>query len=217
MIRATQPGHVMSKAAISLIQTGLRDLGHEPGPVDGYFGAKTQAAAEAWLAVGGKAAGAVLRPETRSVILQGANRYPVHEVVVHCSATRPDWMGNRSGYEKLAEIARWHVQDRGWRAIGYHWVIDRPGEIMAGRRETEIGAGVEDHNRGVIHVCLIGGHGSAAKDRFADHFTPAQDRALRGLLQGIGMRTQIRTISGHNEYAAKACPGFTVQTWLKGD
>lgn len=208
----------MSKAAISLIQTGLRDLGHDPGPVDGIYGAKTEAAAEGWLAVKGRAAGEVLRPATRSVILQGREKYPVQEVCIHCSATRPEWMHNADPYDRLAEITRWHVQDRGWRTIGYHWVVDYPvGMIMAGRRETEIGAGVEGHNRGVIHVCLIGGHGSSAKDRFADHFTPAQDRALRGLLQGIGMRTAIRTISGHNDYAAKACPGFTVSTWLKGD
>jgi peptidoglycan hydrolase-like protein with peptidoglycan-binding domain len=206
----------MSKAAISLIQTGLRDLGYQPGPIDGFFGARTQAATEAWLAMKGRAAGTVLRPATQAVILQGREKYPVQEVCIHCSATRPDWMGDDS-YKKLEEITRWHVRDRGWRAIGYHWVIDRNGRTMVGRRETEIGAGVEGHNRGVIHVCLIGGFGSAAKDRFADHFTPTQDRTLRDLLQGIGMRTAIRTVSGHNEYAAKACPGFTVSTWLKGD
>jgi peptidoglycan hydrolase-like protein with peptidoglycan-binding domain len=207
----------MSKAAISLIQTGLRDLGHDPGPVDGIYGAKTEAAAEAWLAVKGRAAGEVLRPATRSVILQGREQYPVQEVCIHCSATRPEWMGEASVYDQVAEITLWHVRDRGWRTIGYHWVVGRNGQLVTGRRETEIGAGVEGHNRGVIHVCLIGGFGSAARDRFADHFTPAQDRSLRDLLQGIGMRTAIRTISGHNDYAAKACPGFTVSTWLKGD
>lgn len=207
----------MSKAAISLIQTGLRDLGYQPGPVDGFFGAKTQAATEAWLAVRGRAAGAMMRPETKAIILQGREQYPVQEACIHCSATAPGWMATSSPFDQLATITRWHVEDRGWRTIGYHWVIGRNGKIMAGRRETEIGAGVEGHNRGVIHACLIGGFGSAAKDRFADHFTPAQDRSLRDLLQGIGMRTAIRTISGHNEHAAKACPGFAVSTWLKGD
>ncbi len=48
----------MSKAAISQIQTGLRGLGHSPGEVDGLFGPRTRAAAEAWLKAGGKAASA---------------------------------------------------------------------------------------------------------------------------------------------------------------
>lgn len=205
----------MTKAAISLIQTGLRDLGYSPGPVDGLFGAKTKAAAQSWLAASGIAVKSVLAAETAAMLYQGAARYPVHEVVVHCSATRPDWMADAGLPAQFAEIRRWHMQDRGWRDIGYHWVIGRDGKVLAGRPETEIGAHVVDHNRGTIGICLIGGHGSTERDRFAQHFTAAQDITLRQLLQGIGMRAQIRRISGHNEYAAKACPGFTVSKWLE--
>lgn len=205
----------MSKAAISLIQTGLRDLGYQPGPIDGLYGAKTRTAAESWINAGGAGVSVMLPPSLSGMIFQGKARYPVSEVVVHCSATRPDWMHNASFSDQVAEIRRWHMQDRGWRDIGYHWLISRAGDLLPGRAETEIGAGVVDHNRGVIHVCLIGGAGSAETDRFKDSFTPAQDITLRGQLQAIGMRTQIRRISGHNEWAAKACPGFNVPAWLK--
>ena len=205
----------MTKAAISLIQTGLRDLGYSSGPVDGLFGVRTKAAAQSWLAAGGVAAKSVLVAETAAMLFQGSARYPVQEAVVHCSATRPDWMAGADLPAQFAEIRRWHMQDRGWRNIGYHWVIGRDGKVLAGRPEVEIGAGVEGHNRGVIHICLIGGHGSTERDSFARNFTPAQDVTLRQLLQGIGMRTQIRRISGHNEYAAKACPGFNVSKWLE--
>jgi deoxyribodipyrimidine photo-lyase len=58
------------------------------------------------------------------MILQGAARYPVREIILHCSATRPEWMGNALLAAKLAEIRRWHMQDRGWRNIGYHWLLD---------------------------------------------------------------------------------------------
>lgn len=47
------------------------------------------------------------------------------------------------------------------------------------------------------------------------NFTQRQDVALRQLIQGISMRSRINRISGHNEYAAKACPGFQVGAWLK--
>jgi len=205
----------MSKAAVSLVQTGLRDLGYDPGPVDGLFGKKTRAAAQSWLAADGAEATKARTPETRNVIYQGKARYPVTEIVVHCSGTRADWMHNATLADQVAEIRRWHVEDRGWRTIGYHWVIGRDGKMLSGRAETEIGAGVEGHNRGVIHICLIGGAGSAETDRFSRNFTPAQNISLRQQLQGIGMRTGIRRISGHNEWAAKACPGFNVTTWLK--
>ncbi|MDR5655233.1 N-acetylmuramoyl-L-alanine amidase [Ruixingdingia sedimenti] len=205
----------MSKAAISLIQTGLRDLGYQPGPVDGIYGPRTRDAALTWLEEGGQPLTSIRMPLTSAMIYQGAARYPVQEIILHCSATRPSWMADRSLADQVAEIRRWHVQDNGWRGIGYHWIIGRDGSILPGRKETEIGAGVVGRNQGVIHAVLIGGHGSSERDRFSEHFTAAQDLAARQLLQGIGMRTRITRISGHNEHAAKACPGFTVSDWLK--
>ena len=102
---------------------------------------------------------------------------------------------------KRKEIDRWHREERGWRKIGYHHLIDRDGAILPGRAETEIGAGVEGHNRGVIHICLIGGAGSSATDPFERNFTAAQDRALRGLIDAIRAETAITRITGHNDHA----------------
>jgi N-acetylmuramoyl-L-alanine amidase len=148
------------------------------------------------------------------MILQGVARYPVREIILHCSATRPDWLGASSLSAKRAEIRRWHVQDRGWRTIGYHWLIDFDGQRAAGRPETDIGAHVVDHNRGTIGICLIGGHGADADDQFGDHFTSAQARTLRALIGEIRGRTQIARVTGHNDYATKACPGFRVAGWI---
>ncbi len=66
----------MTKAAISLIQTGLRDLGYSPGAIDGLYGAKTAAAAHSWLLARGAASTSVLRPSTSTLIYQGKARYP---------------------------------------------------------------------------------------------------------------------------------------------
>jgi N-acetyl-anhydromuramyl-L-alanine amidase AmpD len=106
------------------------------------------------------------------------------------------------------------MQGRGWRNIGYHWLIDFDGQRAAGRAETDVGAHVVDHNRGTIGICLIGGHGADADDTFAEHFTSAQARSLRALIADIRGRTQIATVTGHNTYAAKACPGFRVAGWI---
>ena len=144
------------------------------------------------------------------MIYQGTARYPVTEIILHCADTRPDWMAGRSLAEKVAEIRRWHVEQRGWRDIGYHWVIDRDGAVSPGRRDTEIGAHVEGHNRGTIAICLLGGFGSSANDLFEKHFTDAQAAAVKRLIGEIQGRTAIRKVRGHNDYAAKACPGFRV-------
>lgn len=123
-------------------------------------------------------------------------------------------MEGRSCSDQVAEIRRWHVEDNRWRDIGYHYVIGRRGECVAGRLETAIGAHVADRNNGTIGVCLIGGHGSSEGGRFADHFTPAQEQTLRKLITEISGRTAIERVNGHNQYAAKACPGFHVPSWL---
>ena len=113
-------------------------------------------------------------------------------------------MQDRPFQEQVAEIRRWHVEGDGWRDIGYHHLIGRGGEHAAGRPETAIGAHVAGRNNGTVGICLIGGHGSSEHDRFADHFTKAQEQVLRKLIDEISSRTAIDLVTGHNHYATKA-------------
>jgi hypothetical protein len=136
-------------------------------------------------------------------------------VFIHCSATQPEWRAGLGVQNKVQEIRAWHMSaPRNWRDIGYHWIIDRDGAVAAGRPETEQGAHVRGHNQNSLGVCLIGGHGSSETDAFADNYTPAQDEALRRLLWDIEKRHGKMRVRGHNEVAAKACPGFNVARWL---
>ena len=154
-----------AREALRMIQTGLEALGHGPGSLDGRWGVQTRGAVERLLAADGQAAPAPAVPPPppgARLIRQGAAGYPVREIILHCSATRPDWMEGRSFSDQVAEIRRWHVQGNGWRDIGYHHVIGRGGEHATGRPETAIGAHVIGHNAGTIGICLIGGHGASA-------------------------------------------------------
>lgn len=140
---------------------------------------------------------------------------PVNEIIIHCTATHARWMEGQDTSAKVAEVRRWHVRDNGWRDIGYHYLIDRDGTVARGRPVEQVGAHVAGRNTGTIGVSLLGGHGSNEKDAFTSHFTPEQDAALRKLLADLqGRFPNATTISGHNQYAAKACPGFTVSEWL---
>lgn len=202
--------------ALKALQMALARLGYYTGAIDGILGNRTAAALKAVASEGGAIRN--LKPAATGpagpMIFQGNASYPVDEIVIHCAATGPDWMRGQPVAAKRKEIDRWHREERGWRKIGYHHLIDRDGVTLPGRDETEIGAGVEGHNRGVIHICLIGGASSAATDTFERNFTAAQDRALRGLIEAIRARTEITRITGHNDHAAKACPGFVVRNWI---
>jgi len=138
----------------------------------------------------------------------------ITEAIVHCTATRADWWASRATSTKVKEVRRWHVEDRGWSDIGYHYLIDRDGTVAKGRPMERDGAHVRGHNTGTIGISLFGGHGSSENDAFEDNFTPEQDKALRELLDELKARYGFTKVTGHNEKSAKACPGFDVPRWL---
>jgi N-acetylmuramoyl-L-alanine amidase len=113
-----------------------------------------------------------------------------------------------------AEIERWHRQ-RGFLAIGYHFVIRRNGVIEKGRDETVIGAHVENHNATTIGICMVGGIDLMGKPE--DNFTAAQYATLHSLLKELQARYPNTQVLGHRDFpkVAKACPSFDVRTWLK--
>lgn len=141
----------------------------------------------------------------------------LNEIIIHCTDTRPNWWADRTSAEKVAEVRRWHTEERGWSDIGYHFLIDRDGTVVEGRPLETTGAHVKGHNTGTVGISLFGGHGGSAGDQFQDNFTEDQERALMQLIRQLQDNyPTITSISGHNQYAAKACPTFSVPAWLEG-
>lgn len=141
----------------------------------------------------------------------------INEIVVHCTATRADWWETRTINQKVAEVRKWHVEGNGWSDIGYHFLIDRDGKVAKGRDVSVTGAHVRGRNANTIGISLFGGHGGATTDKFEDNFTPEQDAALRQLISELRVQfPTITKISGHHEYANKACPCFDVTEWYTG-
>lgn len=138
----------------------------------------------------------------------------INEIIIHCADTPRSWMDGRSTAEKVAEIRRWHVEERGWSDIGYHYVIDVDGTVKEGRPVDRTGAHVAGHNANSIGICLIGGKGGTADDDFFQHFTPAQSQALIRVVGDLKRRFGDLKLSGHNQYANKACPCFHVPTFF---
>lgn len=124
----------------------------------------------------------------------------ITEIIVHCAAT-PE--GKNFTVE---DIDRWHKQ-RGFKCIGYHYVVYLNGSVHAGRAEEEIGAHCTGHNKYSIGVCYIGG---VAKDGKTpkDTRNPAQRLALLKLLKDLKEKYPKAVIRGHRDFAAKACPSF---------
>ena len=140
----------------------------------------------------------------------------IDELIIHCTATRAEWMGDNSTAAKVKEVTKWHLE-RKFSTVGYHYLIDRDGTVAEGRPVEKTGAHAKGHNAHSIGISLFGGHGGDQDDKFEDNFTPEQDRALRRLIAQLRMEyPAIKTVRGHNEVSPKMCPCFQVSKWLNG-
>lgn len=139
----------------------------------------------------------------------------INELFIHCSATQPKWMAANSCQQKVEEIRRWH-KDKGWSDIGYHLIVDRQGDVCVGRPIERVGAHAKGHNKNSIGICLVGGFGGDANDKFEDHYTDLQRKALDKLLKDLTEEFKGAKIRGHNEVSSKACPSFQVKEYLNG-
>lgn len=131
-------------------------------------------------------------------------------IAIHCSATGPK---HDCG---AADIDKWH-RAKGWKCIGYHYVIRRNGTVEEGREEATIGAHVENWNSVSVGVCLVGGVDANDPTKAVNNFTPEQFASLKQLLVDLKIRYPSAIIQGHRDFpkVAKSCPCFSVADWLK--
>lgn len=128
----------------------------------------------------------------------------ISKIIVHCSATT-------AGVDfRAKDIDRWH-KERGFRCIGYHYVVDLDGTIEIGRPESAMGAHCRGHNKGSIGVCYIGGINAACEP--CDTRTDAQKEALRFLIGRLRERYPKARVYGHHDLNHfKDCPCFDAMT-----
>jgi hypothetical protein len=132
----------------------------------------------------------------------------IRKLIVHCSATQ-------EGKEiSVNTIKKWHLK-RGWRDIGYHFVIDLKGNVEEGRPIEMTGAHTKGENFDSIGICYIGG---VEKNRdengewvAKDTRTPEQKEALEDLLCRLKGLYSKAVVYGHNDFSSKACPCFNAK------
>lgn len=145
----------------------------------------------------------------------------INLIVVHCSAT-PEGRDVTA-----ADINKMHIA-RGFKKIGYHYVIRLDGTVETGRKENEVGAHAKGYNANSIGVCYVGGLASDGKTP-KDTRTAAQKSALKKLLHTLKQRYPNARIVGHRDLSpdlnhdgkiepnewVKACPCFDAQEEYK--
>lgn len=141
----------------------------------------------------------------------------VSEIILHCSATV------EGKTFTAADIDKWH-KAKGWKKIGYHYVVDIDGTLETGRELFENGAHCIGHNSTAIGICYIGGLDKDGKTP-KDTRTCEQKETLCQIVYTLmgKYNLNLEQIHCHNEFAAKACPSFSIAKfrndylkWLDG-
>jgi N-acetyl-anhydromuramyl-L-alanine amidase AmpD len=132
----------------------------------------------------------------------------IEKIIIHCSATKPTQdVGSK-------EIRSWHMA-KGWKDIGYHFVVRRDGKIELGRKLDVRGAHARGHNSTSIGVCYIGGVDENNKPE--DNRTEQQLDSLEFLVSLLWAMFPDADVMGHCDLpeVTKACPCFDVKNWLE--
>ena len=131
------------------------------------------------------------------------------EIILHCAAT-PEGKAFT-----VNDIDKMHKQ-RGFKKIGYHYVIELDGSVKKGRTENETGAHTVGHNTKSIGICYIGGlakDGKTPKDTRTNEQKETMYKLVDELLKKYNL--SLNDVHGHYEFANKACPSFKMETFRK--
>jgi hypothetical protein len=136
----------------------------------------------------------------------GIQGWDAHEVFIHHTDD------TAAGINSLAEqklrmrtYQAYHIQEKGWCAIGYHYVVFPEfglgyARIFEGRPRNAVPAAQQDHNEGTLAVCVVGA-GDARMD-------DSQRYAVEVLLNWLkDQGAPLRTLGGHRDVTPTSCPG----------
>jgi N-acetylmuramoyl-L-alanine amidase len=136
-------------------------------------------------------------------------------IAIHCSATPATMNWGAS------EIRQLH-RSKGWRDIGYHYVIKRDGTIEKGRPDDQPGAHEPKINAQSIAICLVGGSPPTNTPEYKrgageNNYTPAQWASLKQLVTRLHAKHPAAVVLGHRDVPGvrKACPSFDAQAWWR--
>lgn len=133
----------------------------------------------------------------------------IKEIILHCAATPEGKSFTANDIDKM------HKQ-RGFKKIGYHYVIDLDGTVEKGREDWENGAHCIGHNSKALGICYIGGvakDGKTPKDTRTDKQKAALFELVNDLMKKY--KLTLNDVHGHYEFANKACPSFKMDKFKK--
>ncbi|MFT5733893.1 MAG: hypothetical protein ACJAZN_000641 [Planctomycetota bacterium] len=132
-------------------------------------------------------------------------------ITVHHSVFAPTTDKLADSLDVVRRIQRQHVDVEHYADIGYHFLIDRSGRVIEGRRLRWQGAHAGDSakNRGNAGICLLGNFE-------IEHPTRAALASLDKLVLELQRKLRIprKNVRPHSAWKGTQCPGKHLMPWF---
>ena len=124
----------------------------------------------------------------------------INYIAIHCTATQPE--------SSIASIQNYWKNNLGWKNPGYHYIIDRFGNVVNLLPIELVSNGVQGYNSQTINISYVGGIDKSGKPK--DTRTEAQKQSILKLLKELRVKFPKAKIQGHRDFpnVKKACPSF---------
>lgn len=130
----------------------------------------------------------------------------VAHAILHCLAIPTGFANFRSADEMVGIVRGWH-RERGFSDVGYHYIVMPDGTYAHGRPLAIDGAHTLGWNKNTLGIAMAEHTRITKIGAASDYYTPLQLDTVRKLIRRHG----ITKVTGHNDHAAKLCPGFKVK------
>lgn len=128
---------------------------------------------------------------------QPGSHQPRSITIHHTEGSSSSYAGART----LQEVQRFHQNSRGWKDIGYHFLIGPDGTVFEGRPLGMVGSH-SPPNSGRVGVCFIG---NFKQERPSQAALGASQQLIRALVERGGV--QRGALEGHKDQRSTDCPG----------
>lgn len=110
---------------------------------------------------------------------------------------------------RLQHIQRFHMKDRGWGDVGYHFIIDRAGRIWEARPLKYQGAHVHDENEHNVGIMLLGNF----EKQLPSNVQLASAQTMTSFIMEQ-YNVPVHRVYTHQELKPTRCPGRNLQPRL---
>lgn len=129
-----------------------------------------------------------------AMFLEREKNHPNKSIVHHSAVNSVGW--------QYDAVRKYHIKNKGWGDIGYHFFIEPDGALKIGRWWFREGAHTLGQNFSSLGVCV-------ARNCDSMYPTTPQKNVLRAILKTIN-----KPIFGHRDFSSTACPGrYLFKKW----